>query len=293
MRERGYQLTRFADDWVVTCETAKQAKEVLAAAQHILSALGVELHPQKTRIVHVRYGFEFLGYKIKQGARPLYLPANKIRSGVQHGALYAYPRDRSIQRFMDQVRRLTRRKVPLTTSRADQRAQPDPCGLGALLQARPRATTLPPARRLDRATPMVASVQAVAQRWLETASCERVVWRVRSGELDRIDTFDCCLAQRINVKAACGKTARAVWAADGGQRASAPPPTRQPYPRASGNTGRCRGASVGAQAPSQLELCGARARGQGQPRLPAVHAHRRGQGTRCEDIGPIGAGAGP
>jgi hypothetical protein len=28
------------------------------------------------------------------------------------------------------------------------------------------------------------------------------------------------------VKAACGKTARAVWAADGGQRASAPPPTR-------------------------------------------------------------------
>jgi hypothetical protein len=100
----------------VTCETAKQAKEVLAVAQHILSELGVELHPQKTRIVHVRYGFEFLGYKIKQGAKPLYLPANKIRSGVRSGALYAYPRDRSIQRFMDQVRRLTRRKVPLTTA---------------------------------------------------------------------------------------------------------------------------------------------------------------------------------
>ena len=28
------------------------------------------------------------------------------------------------------------------------------------------------------------------------------------------------------MKAACGKSARAVWAADGGQRASAPPPTR-------------------------------------------------------------------
>jgi RNA-directed DNA polymerase len=39
------------------------------AARRILKQLGVELHPQKTRIVHVRYGFEFLGYKIKCGWR--------------------------------------------------------------------------------------------------------------------------------------------------------------------------------------------------------------------------------
>jgi RNA-directed DNA polymerase len=130
MRRRGYQLTRFCDDWVVTCETAKQAKEVLAAAQHILSALGVELHPQKTRIVHVRYGFEFLGYKIKRGARPLNLPANKIRSGARNGALYAYPRERSIQRFMDQVRRLTRRTVPLTTAELIKELNPRLAGWG-------------------------------------------------------------------------------------------------------------------------------------------------------------------
>lgn len=130
MRERGYRLTRFADDWVVTCETAKQAKEALAAARHILSELGVELHPQKTRIVHVRQGFEFLGYKIKQGTRPLHLPANKIRSGVYSGALYAYPRDKSIQRFMDAVRRLTRRTVPLTTTELIQELNPVLAGWG-------------------------------------------------------------------------------------------------------------------------------------------------------------------
>ena len=39
----------------------------MAAAQKILNELGVQLHPQKTRIVHVRHGFEFLGYKIKRG----------------------------------------------------------------------------------------------------------------------------------------------------------------------------------------------------------------------------------
>ncbi|HET9642911.1 MAG TPA: group II intron reverse transcriptase/maturase [Burkholderiaceae bacterium] len=130
MRERGYRFTRFCDDWVVTCDTAQQAKEALAAAQRILNALGVMLHPQKTRIVHVRHGFEFLGYKIKQGARPLYLPANKIRSGVRHGALYAYPRDRSIQRFMNQVRRLTRRKVPLTTAELIKELNPIIAGWG-------------------------------------------------------------------------------------------------------------------------------------------------------------------
>jgi RNA-directed DNA polymerase len=42
------------------------------AARRILKQLGVELHPQKTRIVHVQHGFEFLGYKIKRGYRKLH-----------------------------------------------------------------------------------------------------------------------------------------------------------------------------------------------------------------------------
>jgi group II intron reverse transcriptase/maturase len=86
MRRRGYQLTRYADDWVITCESAAEARAAIAAAQRILTALGVQLHPQKTRVVHVRYGFEFLGYKIKRG-RQLSLPAAKIRSGSQLGIL--------------------------------------------------------------------------------------------------------------------------------------------------------------------------------------------------------------
>ena len=91
MRRKGYQLTRYADDWVVTCESAAEARAAMAAALRILNELGVQLHPQKTRIVHVRQGFEFLGYKIKRGQRQLHLPPGKIRSGVQPGALYAYP----------------------------------------------------------------------------------------------------------------------------------------------------------------------------------------------------------
>jgi len=115
MRRKGYQLTRYADDWVITCKTAAEARAALDAAKQILIKLGVQLHPQKTRIVNVQHGFEFLGYKIKRGKRPLSLPANKIRSGVRSGDLYAIPKEKSIQRFMDQVRHRTKRRVPLDT----------------------------------------------------------------------------------------------------------------------------------------------------------------------------------
>jgi group II intron reverse transcriptase/maturase len=84
MRSRGYRLARFADDWVITCRSAAEARAALDAAARILKQLGVELHPQKTRIVHVRYGFDFLGYTIKRG-RGLRLPSSKIRSGARSG----------------------------------------------------------------------------------------------------------------------------------------------------------------------------------------------------------------
>jgi RNA-directed DNA polymerase len=115
MRRKGYQLTRYADDWVITCRTVAEARAAVDAARRILKQLGVEVHPQKTRIVHVRYGFEFLGYKIKRGEKKLDLPQRQIRSAARAGTLYAYPREKSIRRFMDRVRQRTKRKVPLST----------------------------------------------------------------------------------------------------------------------------------------------------------------------------------
>lgn len=115
MRRKGYQLTRYADDWVVSCRSRAQAQAALKAATRILKALGVTLHAEKTRIVHVKFGFEFLGYKIKRGRRPLRLAPSKIRSGTRQGQLYAYPRQKSIQHFKDQIRKRTRRKAPLST----------------------------------------------------------------------------------------------------------------------------------------------------------------------------------
>lgn len=123
MRHKGYQLTRFADDWVVTCTSATEARAAIAAALRILSVLGVQLHPQKTRVVHVRRGFEFLGYLIRRG-KQLKLPPGRIVTGARSGALYAYPREKSIQRFRDRVRQLTRRCVPLKTRELIEQLNP-------------------------------------------------------------------------------------------------------------------------------------------------------------------------
>lgn len=115
MRRKGYRLTRFADDWLVTCQTRAEAQAVLTFATKVLEKLGVVLHKDKTRLIHVQHGFEFLGYKIKRGKRPLKLPAHKIKSSARQGALYAYPKQKAIAHFKEQIRKRTRRKAPLTT----------------------------------------------------------------------------------------------------------------------------------------------------------------------------------
>ncbi len=115
MRHKGYRLTRYADDWVVTCRSRQDAETALAVARRVLEKLGVTLHAGKTRIVHVRHGFEFLGFKIKRGSRPLRLSADKIRSGTRQGGLYAFPRAKSVRHFKEQIIKHTRRNAPLST----------------------------------------------------------------------------------------------------------------------------------------------------------------------------------
>jgi len=116
MRARGYQLTRFADDWVVTCASKKEAQQALTTARKILETLGVALHPEKTRIVQVGYGFEFLGYVVRQGKRPLRLPQDRIKSGARQGGMYAQPSEKSRRRFKGEIRALTRRRAPVSTA---------------------------------------------------------------------------------------------------------------------------------------------------------------------------------
>jgi group II intron reverse transcriptase/maturase len=60
-------LTRYADDFVIQCVSTNQAEVVKAKVVGIFRRLGLELHPEKTRIVDEREGgFDFLGHHLRK-----------------------------------------------------------------------------------------------------------------------------------------------------------------------------------------------------------------------------------
>jgi len=62
------ELVRHADDFVVLRSTLEQAEQAREQAKAILGELGLELHPDKTRVVDLgesREGFDFLGCRFR------------------------------------------------------------------------------------------------------------------------------------------------------------------------------------------------------------------------------------
>lgn len=90
MTERGHKLTRYADDFVILCRSERAACRVMADVKRYLeNDLGLVVHPEKSRVVHVSEGFVFLGYLFK--------------------GQYRRPSDKALERFKAEVRRRTRR----------------------------------------------------------------------------------------------------------------------------------------------------------------------------------------
>jgi RNA-directed DNA polymerase len=56
------ELVRYADDGVALCRSPAQAQAALEAVREILASLGLELHPEKTKVVDLREGREGLDF---------------------------------------------------------------------------------------------------------------------------------------------------------------------------------------------------------------------------------------
>src|SRR5205807_77465 len=56
------ELVRYADDGVVLCRSERRARAALDAVRDILAGLGLELHPDKTKVVDLRQGREGLDF---------------------------------------------------------------------------------------------------------------------------------------------------------------------------------------------------------------------------------------
>jgi len=72
MMESEYRIVRYADDFVVLCETEAEAEEALAEARKFAEDFGLTIHPEKTRIGDSRNkgdGFDFLSYHFERKRR--------------------------------------------------------------------------------------------------------------------------------------------------------------------------------------------------------------------------------
>ena len=91
MAALGYEMVRYADDFVILCRSQEQAESALEEVQGFVSEAGLTLHPEKTHIVDSREkSFAFLGYSFR----------GKLR----------FPRAKSHCKMVDTIRRLTPRK---------------------------------------------------------------------------------------------------------------------------------------------------------------------------------------
>ena len=85
-------MVRYADDFVVLCDSMEKAQEALALIRAFANANGLTVHPDKTHIGDCRIkgqGFEFLGYRFEAGHR--------------------FVRKKSLLRLRDRIRAKTKR----------------------------------------------------------------------------------------------------------------------------------------------------------------------------------------
>jgi RNA-directed DNA polymerase len=91
MSAKGYQMVRYADDFVILCRTQSEAEAALSEIHAWVEASDLSLHPEKTHIVDSREkSFAFLGYSFR--------------------GRFKFPRAKSHQKVVDRIRELTPRK---------------------------------------------------------------------------------------------------------------------------------------------------------------------------------------
>jgi RNA-directed DNA polymerase len=61
-----YSYVRYADDFIVTAETKEEIEAVIPKIAQWLETRGLKLNEEKTRIVHINDGFNFLGFNVRQ-----------------------------------------------------------------------------------------------------------------------------------------------------------------------------------------------------------------------------------
>ena len=98
-------LVRYCDDFVILLKS--KGKEVLGKVREMLDRLYLELHPEKTRIVNARKGFDFLGMHFRLS------PVHKRNSRLKESCRI-WPSKESITRIKEKVKTLIGRRYGMS-----------------------------------------------------------------------------------------------------------------------------------------------------------------------------------
>lgn len=105
VRRRGgatYRLVRYADDFVVCVAGRREHAEALRTeVERAITPRGLRLSPEKTRVVSIDDGFDFLGFAIK-----------RVRGRHGRMVIHTYPSKRSPQAVKAKVREITKHTGP-------------------------------------------------------------------------------------------------------------------------------------------------------------------------------------
>ena len=104
----GGTLVRYADDFVVMSETAKDCEEAERRVRLILDRLKLRLHPEETRRVELtdgKGGFDFLGCHLRKR-----VSGRRLERGIRRYYLQRWPFQRSMKRVRQRVKELTDRQ---------------------------------------------------------------------------------------------------------------------------------------------------------------------------------------
>jgi RNA-directed DNA polymerase len=92
-------VVRYADDFVVLCQTQEDAQKVIEELTTWLAERGLELSEEKTKIVHLDEGVDFLGFNIRR-----YPASNKGSKAMTRYKVLIRPSKDAMQRFKKKVR---------------------------------------------------------------------------------------------------------------------------------------------------------------------------------------------
>jgi RNA-directed DNA polymerase len=96
-----FSLCRYADDFVAMCPTKEDAENVRLILKDYLSDRGLTLAEEKTKITHIKEGFNFLGFNIRRYNVTIHKKGEKPREGKK---LLTKPSKESVQTLRDKVR---------------------------------------------------------------------------------------------------------------------------------------------------------------------------------------------